>query len=60
MNSVKLLPLSIFVEIADAVKVNFEGFKNVASSTGRGGGRVKGVTGVVFSLFDCLFIPSVG
>lgn len=30
MNSQKFSPLSIFVEIADAVKVNFEGYKNVA------------------------------
>lgn len=39
MNSVKLLPSSIFVEIADAVKVNFEGFKIVAARQRRTGSK---------------------
>lgn len=54
MNSVKLLPLSIFVEIADAVKVNFEGFKMLPLVNCGRAWRVK----FLFHSFDCLFISS--
>lgn len=46
----KLSPLSIFVGIADAVKVNFKGFRNVASSTDAKNRKGSGS--------DCLFISS--
>lgn len=51
MNSQKLSPLSIFVGIADAVKVNFEGFKMLLSQ--RRGGH-KGLT-FFYSAIVCLF-----
>ena len=54
MNSVKLLPLSIFEEIADAVKVNFEGFKKLPLVNDGRGRRVK----LVLHPLDCLFISS--
>lgn len=59
MNSVKLLPLSIFVETADAVKVNCEGFKMLPSLVNSAGG-LKGLSLFlsVFTPFDCLFISS--
>lgn len=55
MNSVKLLPLSIFVEIADAVKVNCEGFKMLPSLVNPAGG-LKGLSFILFFHSSWLFV----